>query len=373
MESNIKQLMESHTYNANAMHEQLSTNGRLQPMAGSQNLKADQEKIQLNNSGHEVCEYVGATHSSQHTAPDAKHSSTRCCPTHEVWELPTPLIVANRSQQGDEVYGSYPLVLNRHPDTHRSIQEAQRHDYNRSELNMIIACMQQIKCPTHEHMQRSKTYTAARIITHAQSTAVKQAHIRTSSLLSYNYNKPVTSNTDLTPANPNTDTISGTEAQKLRIWRYDLNQICPTLLTQHKALNEAQVDWAVKMRIRLPELETSICDAKYHVSLALSVIPRGSWGDVARRSYHDPLGKFEIVIPEIGSIATLDLPMVVDLIGIYGLKGPYCTLTTTNWFLQALSVIPRGSWGDVARRSYHDPLGKFEIVIPEPQWFWAHG
>ncbi|KZV35432.1 hypothetical protein F511_34947 [Dorcoceras hygrometricum] len=41
------------------------------------------------------------------------------------------------------------------------------------------------------------------------------------------------------------------------------------------------------------------------------------------------------------------LPMVVDLIGIYGLKGPYCTLTTTNWFLQALSVIPRGSWGEL--------------------------
>ncbi|KZV14733.1 hypothetical protein F511_43037 [Dorcoceras hygrometricum] len=52
----------------------------------------------------------------------------------------------------------------------------------------------------------------------------------------------------------------------------------------------------------------------------------------------------------IGSIATLDLPMVVDLIGIYELKGPYCTLTTTDWFLQALSVIPRGSWCDVARR-----------------------
>ncbi|KZV13564.1 hypothetical protein F511_45272 [Dorcoceras hygrometricum] len=63
----------------------------------------------------------------------------------------------------------------------------------------------------------------------------------------------------------------------------------------------------------------------------------------------------------IGSIATLDLPMVVDLIGIYGLKGPYCTLTTTNWFLQALSVIPRGSWGDVARRSYHDSMGKSGI------------
>ncbi|KZV54307.1 ent-kaur-16-ene synthase, chloroplastic [Dorcoceras hygrometricum] len=52
----------------------------------------------------------------------------------------------------------------------------------------------------------------------------------------------------------------------------------------------------------------------------------------------------------IRSIATLDLPMVVDLIGIYGLKGPYCTLTATDWFLQALSVIPRGSWGDVVRR-----------------------
>ncbi|KZV49903.1 hypothetical protein F511_40300 [Dorcoceras hygrometricum] len=52
----------------------------------------------------------------------------------------------------------------------------------------------------------------------------------------------------------------------------------------------------------------------------------------------------------IRSLVTLDVPMIVDLIGIYVLKGPYCTLTTTNWFLQALSVIPRGSWGDVARR-----------------------
>ncbi|KZV54741.1 hypothetical protein F511_08058 [Dorcoceras hygrometricum] len=52
----------------------------------------------------------------------------------------------------------------------------------------------------------------------------------------------------------------------------------------------------------------------------------------------------------IGSLETLDLPMVVDLIGIFVLKGPYCTLTMTDWFLQALSVIPRGSRGDVARR-----------------------
>ncbi|KZV14316.1 hypothetical protein F511_19459 [Dorcoceras hygrometricum] len=35
----------------------------------------------------------------------------------------------------------------------------------------------------------------------------------------------------------------------------------------------------------------------------------------------------------------------------------------------ALSMIPRGSWGDVARRSYPDPMGKSGIVIPETQWF----
>ncbi|KZV32698.1 hypothetical protein F511_19027 [Dorcoceras hygrometricum] len=34
-----------------------------------------------------------------------------------------------------------------------------------------------------------------------------------------------------------------------------------------QAPRRQQVDWAVKMRIRPPELETSICDAKYHVSL----------------------------------------------------------------------------------------------------------
>ncbi|KZV20667.1 hypothetical protein F511_30034 [Dorcoceras hygrometricum] len=33
------------------------------------------------------------------------------------------------------------------------------------------------------------------------------------------------------------------------------------------------VDWAAKMRIRLPEFETSICDAKYHVSLPPAVVP----------------------------------------------------------------------------------------------------
>ncbi|KZV23527.1 hypothetical protein F511_36603 [Dorcoceras hygrometricum] len=77
----------------------------------------------------------------------------------------------------------------------------------------------------------------------------------------------------------------------------------------------------------------------------------------------------------IGSLATLDLPMVVDLIGIYGLKGPYCMLTMTNWFLQALSVIPRGSWGDVARRSYHDPMDKSGIdsLVVSPSGSMATG
>ncbi|KZV15598.1 hypothetical protein F511_20193 [Dorcoceras hygrometricum] len=69
----------------------------------------------MDNSGHGVCEHMGATHSSQHTAPDETHSSTRCCPTHKVWELPTPLIVANKSSRKMR-YGSYPLILNRHPD-----------------------------------------------------------------------------------------------------------------------------------------------------------------------------------------------------------------------------------------------------------------
>ncbi|KZV31201.1 sphingoid long-chain bases kinase 2, mitochondrial [Dorcoceras hygrometricum] len=107
------------------------------------------------------------------------------------------------------------------------------------------------------------------------------------------------------------------------------------------------VDWAVKMRIRLPELETSVCDVKYHVSLSTGCV-LGKWFCLVTLV----MSLFDIqdVCIAIGSLATLDLPMVVDLIGIIVLKGPYCTLTMTNWFLQALSVIPMGSWSDVARR-----------------------
>ncbi|KZV22995.1 hypothetical protein F511_20396, partial [Dorcoceras hygrometricum] len=92
---------------------------------------------------------------------------------------------------------------------------------------------------------------------------------------------------------------------------------------------------------------------------ALSVIPRGSWGDVARRSYHDPLGKSGIVIPEPQCCSSAASPG-----GVIRIRRGSPT---------ALSMIPRGSWGDVARRSYHDPMGKSGIMIPEPQWLWAHG
>ncbi|KZV41916.1 hypothetical protein F511_11338 [Dorcoceras hygrometricum] len=115
------------------------------------------------------------------------------------------------------------------------------------------------------------------------------------------------------------------------------------------ALRTDVVDWAVKMRIRQPELETSICDVKYHVSLSTGCV-LGKW--VCLVTLAISLFDLQDVCIVIGSLATLDLPMVVDLIGIYVLKGPYCTLTMTNWFLQALSVIPRGSWGDVARAKH---------------------
>ncbi|KZV28162.1 hypothetical protein F511_13185 [Dorcoceras hygrometricum] len=107
------------------------------------------------------------------------------------------------------------------------------------------------------------------------------------------------------------------------------------------------VDWAVKMRISPPEIETSICDAKYRVSFSTRSV-LGKWVYLVTLAMS--LFDLQDVCIAIGSLATLDLPMVVDLIGIYVLKGPYCTLTMTNWFLQALSVIPRGSWRDVARR-----------------------
>ncbi|KZV23242.1 Extradiol aromatic ring-opening dioxygenase [Dorcoceras hygrometricum] len=159
---------------------------------------------------------MGATHSSQHTVPDAKHSSTRCCPTHEMWELPIPLMMANRSQLGDEVYGSYPLVLNGHPG----------------------------KMSNTEYIQQYKAYTAAIINIHAQSKAVKQAHIRTSNLLYYNYYNRVPSNTDLTPAKPNTNTSSGTNC----IWTNSGNfEIFENLVRTVDRSEDVSISWLLSV------------------------------------------------------------------------------------------------------------------------------
>ncbi|KZV44000.1 splicing factor 3B subunit 1 [Dorcoceras hygrometricum] len=73
-------------------------------------------------------------------------------------------------------------------------------------------------------------------------------------------------------------------------------------------------DWAVKMRIRPPELETSICDVKYHVSLSTGCV-LGKW--VCLVTLAMSLFDLQDVCIVIGSLATLDLPMIVDLIGIY--------------------------------------------------------
>ncbi|KZV31854.1 hypothetical protein F511_33067 [Dorcoceras hygrometricum] len=70
-------------------------------------------------------------------------------------------------------------------------------------------------------------------------------------------------------------TLTGTEnAIDCENWLEDIEQFLEALdytddrrvkLIVHQL--HGLVDWAVKMRIRPPEFETSICDAKYHVSL----------------------------------------------------------------------------------------------------------
>ncbi|KZV27010.1 hypothetical protein F511_37301 [Dorcoceras hygrometricum] len=45
--------------------------------------------------------------------------------------------------------------------------------------------------------------------------------------------------------------------------------IKPVDTLTNQQVHKLAVDWAVKMRIMLPELETSICDVKYHISLVL--------------------------------------------------------------------------------------------------------
>ncbi|KZV46098.1 hypothetical protein F511_21289 [Dorcoceras hygrometricum] len=68
--------------------------------------------------------------SIDHQVPDAEHSSTCCCPTHEVWELPSPLKVANRSQQGDEVTGVTRSASNKHLGTEAQTLRTGRYALN---------------------------------------------------------------------------------------------------------------------------------------------------------------------------------------------------------------------------------------------------
>ncbi|KZV07163.1 putative LRR receptor-like serine/threonine-protein kinase [Dorcoceras hygrometricum] len=128
------------------------------------------------NSGHGVCEYMGATHSSQHTATDAKHSSTRCFSTHEMWELPTPLIVANRSQQGDEVreLPAQPLIASWYAQINTIRHK--RHGYNRSELNMINACMQQTKSVAYANrLHKGDVFAHLSSFTQASKSSTKRS------------------------------------------------------------------------------------------------------------------------------------------------------------------------------------------------------
>ncbi|KZV22772.1 Glucan endo-1,3-beta-glucosidase, basic isoform precursor [Dorcoceras hygrometricum] len=57
------------------------------------------------------------------------------------------------------------------------------------------------------------------------------------------------------------------------------------------------VDWAVKMRIRPPEIDTSICDAKYRVSLAagLGEIPMHVGVDASLSRIHLSLSCVDIL------------------------------------------------------------------------------
>ncbi|KZV46602.1 hypothetical protein F511_39000 [Dorcoceras hygrometricum] len=63
-----------------------------------------------------------------------------------------------------------------------------------------------------------------------------------------------------------------TERRGLATMKKEIEDTQVSLEASHTVISELteiglSFDWAVKMRIRPPELETSICDAKYHVSM----------------------------------------------------------------------------------------------------------
>ncbi|KZV44998.1 hypothetical protein F511_28931 [Dorcoceras hygrometricum] len=145
---------------------------RLQPNTGSQMIpKAVQQLESEQYSGYNACEYMGATHSSQHMSQQGdeerelparlyKHPGTlnsaikrhnykrsettwnRCVYAVQhnatagntmrvsIWELPTHLSTWYQSQQGDEKR-ELPARLYKHPGTLNSA--IKRHNYKRSE------------------------------------------------------------------------------------------------------------------------------------------------------------------------------------------------------------------------------------------------
>ncbi|KZV49430.1 hypothetical protein F511_36874 [Dorcoceras hygrometricum] len=190
---------------------------------------------------------MGATHSSQHTAPDATHSSNRCCPTHEMWELPTPLIVANRSQRGDE-------GVTRSTSTLSWYAQNNKQGTTTTDLSSRDKCMYATDAMINtETYTIRKAYTAASIITHAQSKDVKQAHIRTSDLLCYNYYNRVSSNTDLSPAKPSQATTQEPKYRKATAGSYKLDQRYSTPLSQQRALNKHKISLYAQNRSRLTQ------------------------------------------------------------------------------------------------------------------------
>ncbi|KZV22454.1 ABC transporter C family member 13 [Dorcoceras hygrometricum] len=105
------------------MHENKATT-ETQGAKGSQRIAQQQHRINRNNSTSVAtgCVSIWELPTRLNTRYHAKHDPTRCCTTHEMWELPTPLIVANRSQQGDEVR-ELPAQPQQHPGTHRDQQQ----------------------------------------------------------------------------------------------------------------------------------------------------------------------------------------------------------------------------------------------------------
>ncbi|KZV41293.1 hypothetical protein F511_41011 [Dorcoceras hygrometricum] len=69
----------------------------------------------------------------------------------------------------------------------------------------------------------------------------------------------------------------------------------------------------------------------------------------------------------IGSLATLDLSMVVDLIGIFELKGPYYTLTIIDWFLQGpncyFGLGGLKNYFDIIMFSFVNCAYRFDLIV----------